>query len=158
MPQEVVITSDKNVVDETMASFEYLHKLKEESDQLEQIILDDPTEEQMTRYCDIQHDLLENNFDEKRAQAIRILMGLGFDLEKQQKLVSQLSVGWRMRIVLAKLLLQDADFYLFDEPTNHLDITAKNWFLDFLKDGSFGYLLVCHDRYFLDKACNKTLS
>lgn len=156
MPQEVVITSNKNVVDETMASFEYLHKLKEESDQLEQIILDDPTEEQMTRYCDIQHDLLENNFDEKRAQAIRILMGLGFDVEKQQKLVNQLSVGWRMRIVLAKLLLQDADFYLFDEPTNHLDITAKNWFLDFLKTGSFGYLLVCHDRYFLDKACNKT--
>ena len=156
MPQEVVITSNKNVVDETMASFEYLHKLKEESEQLEPIILDDPTEEQMTRYCDIQHDLLEHNFDEKQAQAIRILMGLGFDLEKQQKLVSQLSVGWRMRIVLAKLLLQDADFYLFDEPTNHLDITAKNWFLDFLKTGSFGYLLVCHDRYFLDKACNKT--
>lgn len=156
MPQEVVITSNKNVVDETMASFEYLHKLKEESDLLEPIIMDDPTEEQMTRYCDIQHDLLEHNFDEKKAQAIRILMGLGFDLEKQQKLVSQLSVGWRMRIVLAKLLLQDADFYLFDEPTNHLDITAKNWFLDFLKAGSFGYLLVCHDRYFLDKACNKT--
>ncbi|MBI2344517.1 ATP-binding cassette domain-containing protein [Candidatus Dependentiae bacterium] len=156
MPQEVVITSNKNVVDETMASIEYLHKLKEESDLLEQIIVNDPTEEQMTRYADIQHELLENNFDEKRAQAQRILMGLGFDVEKQQKAVSQLSVGWRMRIVLAKLLLQDADFYLFDEPTNHLDITAKNWFLDFLKEGNFGYLLVCHDRYFLDKACNKT--
>jgi len=156
MPQEVVITSDKNVVDETMASFEYLHKLKEESDNLEEIIIDDPTEEQMTRYCEIQHELLEHNFDEKRAQAQKILMGLGFDTTKQESLVSQLSVGWRMRIVLAKLLLQDADFYLFDEPTNHLDITAKNWFLDFLKDGKFGYLLVCHDRYFLDKACTKT--
>ncbi len=156
MPQEVVITSNKNVVDETMASFEYLDKLKEESDQLESIILDDPTEEQMTRYCDIQHELLENNFDEKRAQAQKILMGLGFDIAKQQMFVHELSVGWRMRIVLAKLLLQDADFYLFDEPTNHLDITAKNWFLEFLKTGSFGYLLVCHDRYFLDKACNKT--
>ncbi len=156
MPQEVVITSNKNVVDETMASFEYLHKLKEESDELEKIIIDDPTEEQMTRYCEIQHDLLEHNFDEKRAQAQKILMGLGFDAAKQESLVSQLSVGWRMRIVLAKLLLQDADFYLFDEPTNHLDITAKNWFLDFLKEGKFGYLLVCHDRYFLDKACHKT--
>ena len=83
-------------------------------------------------------------------------MGLGFDTTKQQALVSELSVGWRMRIVLAKLLLQDADFYLFDEPTNHLDITAKNWFLSFLKEGKFGYLLVCHDRYFLDKACAKT--
>jgi ATP-binding cassette subfamily F protein 3 len=156
MPQEVVITSDKNVVNETMASFEYLHQLKEESDQLEKIVIDDPTEEQMTRYCEIQHELLEHNFDEKRAQAQRILMGLGFDDAKQKSLVSQLSVGWRMRIVLAKLLLQDADFYLFDEPTNHLDLTAKNWFLDFLKEGKFGYLLVCHDRYFLDKACNKT--
>jgi ATP-binding cassette subfamily F protein 3 len=156
MPQEVVITSNKNVVDETMASFEYLHKLKEESDELEKIIIDDPTEEQMTRYCEIQHDLLEHNFDEKRAQAQKILMGLGFDATKQDALVNELSVGWRMRIVLAKLLLQDADFYLFDEPTNHLDITAKNWFLDFLKEGKFGYLLVCHDRYFLDKACHKT--
>ena len=156
MPQEVVITSDKNVVDETMASFEYLHQLKAEYDQLEEIIVNNPTEEQMMRYADLAHELLEQNFEEKRSQAQRILMGLGFDTTKQQALVSELSVGWRMRIVLAKLLLQDADFYLFDEPTNHLDITAKNWFLSFLKEGKFGYLLVCHDRYFLDKACAKT--
>ncbi len=156
MPQEVVITSDKNVVDETMSCFDYLDQLAAEKEKLEAIILDDPTTEDMMRYADIEHELLEHNFDKKRAQAQEILTGLGFDKEKQQKLVSELSVGWRMRIVLAKLLLQDADFYLFDEPTNHLDITAKNWFLDFLQQGSFGYMLVCHDRYFLDKACNKT--
>jgi len=156
MPQEVVITSEKNVVDETMSCFDYLDKLAAEKEQLEAIILDDPTAEDMMRYADIEHELLEHNFDKKRAQAQEILTGLGFDKEKQEQQVNQLSVGWRMRIVLAKLLLQDADFYLFDEPTNHLDITAKNWFLEFLKQGSFGYMLVCHDRYFLDKACNKT--
>ncbi|MFA6535616.1 MAG: ABC-F family ATP-binding cassette domain-containing protein, partial [Candidatus Babeliales bacterium] len=65
----------------------------------------------------------------------------------------ELSVGWKMRIVLAKLLLQKADFYLFDEPTNHLDIVAKDWFLDFLKYASFGFVLISHDRYFLDHLC-----
>ncbi|MBP9765496.1 ATP-binding cassette domain-containing protein [Candidatus Babeliales bacterium] len=156
MPQEVVITSNKNVVDETMSSLQDLHVLAEERDSLYEIIVNDPTEEQMTRYADLEHELLEAKYEEKRAQAQKILMGLGFDSAKQQQSVDQLSVGWRMRVVLAKLLLQQADFYLFDEPTNHLDITAKNWFLNFLKEGSFGYLLVCHDRYFLDKACTKT--
>ncbi len=59
-----------------------------------------------------------------------------------------------MRLVLAKLLLQEADFYLFDEPTNHLDIVTKEWFFDFIKNGRFGFLLVSHDRYYLDKACD----
>ncbi len=60
-----------------------------------------------------------------------------------------------MRIVLAKLLLQKADFYLFDEPTNHLDIFAKDWFLDFLREAPFGFMIVCHERYFLDKLCKQ---
>src|SRR5438045_8315197 len=68
--------------------------------------------------------------------------------------MANLSVGWNMRIVLAKLLLQKADFYLFDEPTNHLDIVAKEWFLQFLKRAPFGFILVCHDRYFLNQLCN----
>lgn len=156
MPQDVVIKSDKNVVDETMSVLQHLQELYEEQQLLEIAILNDPTEEQMLRYGDIEYELQEARFDGKKAQAQKILSGLGFDSVKLQQNVSQLSVGWRMRVVLAKLLLQEADFYLFDEPTNHLDITAKNWFLEFLQEGDFGYLLVCHDRYFLDKACSKT--
>jgi ATP-binding cassette subfamily F protein 3 len=60
-----------------------------------------------------------------------------------------------MRLVLAKLLLAKADFYLFDEPTNHLDLIAKDWFVAFLRDSKFGFLLVCHDQYFLDKLCDQ---
>lgn len=156
MPQEVVITSEKSALDETLSVLDDLQAMAEEKIKLELIIHDNPSAADVMRYAEIEHELIENKFEEKKANAQKILTGLGFDKHKQQQKVSQLSVGWRMRIVLAKLLLQEADFYLFDEPTNHLDITAKNWFLHFLQNGSFGYLLVCHDRYFLDKACDKT--
>ena len=83
----------------------------------------------------------------------KVLMGLGFGIEKFDQPVASLSTGWKMRLVLAKLLLQKADFYLFDEPTNHLDIFAQEWFLEFLKRAPFGFLLVCHERAFLNKVC-----
>lgn len=91
-----------------------------------------------------------------RAQAKKILAGLGFSPAQCEQSVNTLSVGWKMRLVLAQLLLLKADFYLFDEPTNHLDLVAKQWFLDFLKQSSFGFMLVCHDRYFLDQLCTIT--
>ena len=62
-----------------------------------------------------------------------------------------------MRVVLAQLLLQNADFYLFDEPTNHLDLIAQEWFFNFLKNASFGFALVSHDRYYLDNLCETIL-
>ena len=90
--------------------------------------------------------------------AEKILKGLWFSRKAFDQPVDELSVGWKMRLVLAKLLLEDADFYLFDEPTNHLDLPAKEWFFEFLKQGKFGYLLVTHDRHYLDKACDIILS
>ena len=155
MPQEVVMTSYKNVLEETLSSLGQLYEHYEEAQELEKIIHNHPTLQQMNRFAELDHELREQNFDIQKAQAQKILAGLGFDQVKQAQFVDQLSVGWRMRIVLAKLLLQNADFYLFDEPTNHLDLPAKNWFMDFLKYGNFGYLLVCHDRQFLDNVCDK---
>ncbi len=156
MPQEMVIQSSKNVLDETLSALQHLYSMEQEKNKLFEKIQHDPTEHDMIRYAELEHELIEQNFEYKKVQAQKMLTGLGFDDAKQKMSVDQLSVGWRMRIVLAKLLLQDADFYLFDEPTNHLDLSAKNWFLNFLKNGDFGYMLVCHDRYFLDKACEKT--
>ena len=124
MPQEVVLTSTKSVVDEVMSA----------------IVIYDETETEATR-----------------AEAKKMLMGLGFSLYQMDQLVSDLSVGWRMRVVLAQLLMQKADFYLFDEPTNHLDIVTKEWFLNFLKKAPFGFLLVCHEPYFLDHVCTSIL-
>lgn len=154
MPQEVVIVSTKSVLDETLTTFQKLFDLDQEKQQLESFVHANPTEQQINRYAEIEYELIEQNFNEKKVQVKRILAGLGFNEKKQQLKVSELSVGWRMRVVLAKLLVQDADFYLFDEPTNHLDLPTKNWFLHFLQNNSRGYLLVCHDRYFFDKACN----
>lgn len=91
----------------------------------------------------------------EHAHAKRMLMGLGFTAPMCEQPVDQLSVGWRMKVVLARLLLQKADFYLLDEPTNHLDLFAKNWFLNFLKAAPFGFLLVCHDKYFLNTLCTQ---
>ena len=84
----------------------------------------------------------------KEYEAKIILEGLGFG-DKIYKKVSELSTGWQMRLLLAKLLLKKADFYLFDEPTNHLDIITKEWLLNKLKTLP-GFLIISHERYFLD--------
>ena len=87
----------------------------------------------------------------------RILMGLGFDREDFDKDTSLFSGGWRMRIELAKLLLQKNDILLLDEPTNHLDIESIIWLEDFLNKFPGGVVLVSHDRTFLDNVTNRTI-
>lgn len=154
MPQEMVLESDKTILDEAMSVFTEITRLQNEAATLEQLIETDPKHDHLNRYAQIHERLLQLNPEQKRAHAERILGGLGFDKTRLQEPVQHLSVGWKMRIVLAKLLLDDADFYLFDEPTNHLDIFAKEWFLSFLKQASFGFLIVCHERYMLDELCS----
>lgn len=102
-------------------------------------------------------DEIDEDLPLRTVEAKKTLMGLGFSSEQMEASVAHLSTGWKMRLVLAKLLLQKADFYLFDEPTNHLDIFAQEWFLDFLKHAPFGFILVCHERAFLNKACTHIL-
>jgi ATP-binding cassette subfamily F protein 3 len=93
-----------------------------------------------------------------RAEADKILRGLGLTDAMLVAPVNTLSGGWKMRILLAQLLVLKADFYLFDEPTNHLDIVAKDWFLHFLRRSDAGFLLVCHEKYFLNSLCKKILA
>lgn len=85
------------------------------------------------------------------------LIGLGFDEEDFDTQTSKLSGGQRSKLILAKLLLSNADFLLLDEPTNHLDIKAVEWLEGFLKDFNGACLIISHDRYFLDKITNKTV-
>ncbi len=159
MPQDVVLASNRPIFDEAFSVFQIFLDLESEAQAIEAKLESAPAdaEELMERYVKLLDQLasFERNACEKKTETI--LLGLGFKKEQFEKPVSELSVGWKMRLVLAKLLLENADFYLFDEPTNHLDISAKEWFFDFLKNASFGYLLVSHDRYFLDKACNVIL-
>lgn len=157
-PQEVVLQSDKSIFDETLSSFKELSNFLQEAHTLEQFLENNPDDSaSLERYAHIQEELLILNPHKVKAEIQELLTGLGFAREQFDNPVAQLSVGWKMRVVLAKLLLQNADFYLFDEPTNHLDIVAKEWFLNFLMNASFGFIIVCHERYFLNKLCKKIL-
>jgi ATP-binding cassette subfamily F protein 3 len=152
MPQEVVLESSRSVLDETLMAFHELVLLQDEAQKLEQQ-LTDGDQEVINRYAAVQEQLMALQPAALAARAKKILMGLGFAEQQFEAPVSTLSVGWKMRIVLAQLLLQDADYYLFDEPTNHLDLMAKEWFLQYLKTADCGFLLICHERYFLDELC-----
>jgi ATP-binding cassette, subfamily F, member 3 len=124
IPQDIVLISEKNILDEACTDFESL----------------DP-----------------EDFPRAIVEAKKMLQGLGFSPAQLEQPVTQLSTGWKMRLLLAKLLLKKADFYLFDEPTNHLDIFAQEWFLEFLQQAPFGFMLVCHERAFLNKTCDTIL-
>lgn len=152
MPQEVVLTSIQSIVQEAFNAFATIAQLNKQLVDLEPFITTD--EKKAFRYSDLHLQLAELEPERALAETKKMLMGLGFKEQQFDQPVAELSVGWKMRIVLAKLLLQKADFYLFDEPTNHLDIVAKDWFIQFLQKAPFGFLLVCHEQHFLDTLCN----
>ena len=91
------------------------------------------------------------------AEMDRTIIGLGFERKDFDRPCSEFSGGWRMRIELAKILLQHPDLLLLDEPTNHLDIESIQWLEEFLKSSPSAVLLVSHDRAFLDNVCNRTV-
>ncbi len=155
LPQEVVLLSSRSILDETCSVFDEAQALQKKVTELEAILATgEATDEQFEEYTTAITALSDFDLPALVVEAKQVLQGLGLGPDRWDTPVDQLSVGWKMRVVLAKLLLQKADLYLFDEPTNHLDIVAQTWFLDFLKNARFGFLLVSHDRYFLDHVCN----
>lgn len=157
MPQEMVLLSQKTVFEEAFSTFEELFQALNTLTQLEPRIHDNPSASIIESYAQAQEVIKNLSYEQTKKEVIAVLAGLGFSEQLMQQPITTLSVGWKMRVVLAKLLLQKADFYFFDEPTNHLDIIAKDWFLQFLRKSSCGFLLVCHERYFLDLACSDIL-
>lgn len=156
MPQDVVLVSEKTILNEALNAFAHMGNLLDELADLEHYISHNSENDEINeRYVAVHHQLYEMNYDSKRAEAEKMLVGLGFLKDNLENLVESLSVGWKMRLILAKLLLQKADFYLFDEPTNHLDLFAKDWFVDFLRNATFGFILVAHDEYFLNNVCKE---
>lgn len=157
MPQEVTLLSDRTILEETISGNHELYAIQNAVRSLESHIEQNPNEALLEEYAHLQERLNQLDPERYAAKTKQLLIGLGFTQAQLNASVSTLSVGWKMRIVLAKLLLQEADFYLFDEPTNHLDLKAKEWFLHFLKRSSFGFMLICHEKYFLDELCEKIL-
>jgi ATP-binding cassette, subfamily F, member 3 len=158
MPQEVILQSDKSILDETLQTYTELILIEQKVHDLETRIHQNPEDIHLIdMYAEACQALIHQEPKQKRAECERMLIGLGFTQQQLSEPVTTLSVGWKMRIVLAQLLLKKADFYLFDEPTNHLDIVAKEWFLNFLESNSCGFLLVCHEKKFLNELCTTIL-
>lgn len=155
LAQDVVLASERSILDETMTAFERVDRIKARLALLDEKLTHTQDPHDLEEYAELHEELNELQPELALTETKKMLVGLGFKEQDFNNSVASLSIGWRMRIVLAKLLLQKADFYLFDEPTNHLDIFAKDWFLDFLKKAPFGFMLVCHERYFLDKLCDE---
>jgi ATP-binding cassette subfamily F protein 3 len=109
------------------------------------------------RYSDIADQLHVHDVYTLDAQVGAVLGGLGFTKEDWERKTEEFSGGWQMRIALAKLLLQKPLLLLLDEPTNHLDLESRNWLENYLHDYPNAYILISHDRYFLDVTVNKTI-
>jgi ATP-binding cassette subfamily F protein 3 len=155
LPQEEILASTLSVFDEAMSAFAALFETENRIQELELIIATGVyPDEVLEEYAELQMAARTMDRHEAVKQANDVLAGLGFTEAMIQKSVNELSTGWKMRLALAKLLLTDADILLFDEPTNHLDIVTQQWFLEKLQSMERSFLLVSHDRAYLEKACN----
>jgi len=150
-------SSDKNILHVAMEAFERQNQLHDEIENLLQKLETDYTEDLLHKLSDKQHEfeLLDGYNIEYKAH--EILAGLGFSEADTHRKLSEFSGGWRMRVMLAKILLQAPDILLLDEPTNHLDLPSIQWLEDYLKAFDGAIVIVSHDRWFLDKVINRTV-
>src|SRR6202035_714807 len=160
LPQDGRSLSGRSVFAECMAVFTELHAMERELESLTHRISElDHTgaeyAEVADRYQRVEHEFRARDGYSIEAEVGRVLMGLGFGKEDWQRMTDEFSGGWQMRLALAKLLLQKPNLLLLDEPTNHLDLEARNWLEEYLVEYPYAFVLISHDRYFLDVTVNK---
>ena len=163
LPQHLLTTDGATVMEETSKAFGEIFHMKAEIDEIN---------EQLTIRTDYESDaymkLIErvSDLSEKfyaieevnyEAEVEKILIGLGFVREDFSRQTSEFSGGWRMRIELAKILLQKPDLILLDEPTNHMDIESIQWLEDFLINSAKAVVVISHDKAFVDNITNRTI-
>lgn len=163
LPQHLIVNDGRTVFEEAEQAFAHLHEMEAEINELNQQL------ETRTDYdSDDYMQLIErvSTLSEKfysiedinyHADVEKTLMGLGFKRTDFGRQTSEFSGGWRMRIELAKLLLQKPDVLLLDEPTNHLDIESIQWLEDFLIESGQAVVVISHDRAFVDHITNRTI-
>ena len=152
LPQEASFTSQRTVLAELTEGDERIMRLKKEKETLE---LSNAAGSK--RYGDILHELETLGFFELEHKAEKILSGLGFKERDFNRLIVQMSGGWQMRTLLAKLLTYHYDLLLLDEPTNYLDLNAALWLKDYLAGFRGTFIMISHDKSFLTDVTNYTL-
>lgn len=163
LPQDMIHQHGRTVFDETESAYEEIQQLEIRIDQINHQL------ETRTDYeSDAYSKLIEEQTDiytrldmlgagNRKEEIEKILRGLGFERKDFDRQTAEFSGGWRMRIELAKLLLQKPDILLLDEPTNHLDIEAIMWLEEFMETYAGAVLLISHDKTFLDNVTNRTI-
>jgi ATP-binding cassette subfamily F protein 3 len=162
LPQEGLALTGRTVFEECLTVFDELHEMEREierlSGQLSELDHAGPEYEAAAeRYSMLQERFHALDGYALDAQVGGVLTGLGFGKEDWSRQTDEFSGGWQMRIALAKLLLAKPNLLLLDEPTNHLDLETRNWLEDYLRTYPFGYILISHDRYFLDVTIDRTV-
>ena len=157
LPQSGLTHHGSTLLEEADKAFEFGYEIQREAEQIGEQLKSNPdnTDYLVGRHAELLAKLEDSGWYRRQAQAESVLLGLGFTREDFTKNTEQFSGGWQMRIALAKALMQNPDILLLDEPTNYLDIEARNWLEVFLKNYKGGFLLVSHDRYFLDVTINE---
>jgi ATP-binding cassette subfamily F protein 3 len=160
LPQDGLALSGRSVFAECLSVFAGVRALEDELEELTRRMAElDPTgaeyREVAERFHRVENELHARDSYAIEAQVGTVLTGLGFPKEDWTRRTEEFSGGWQMRIALARLLLEKPNLLLLDEPTNHLDLEARNWLEDYLKAYPYAFVLVSHDRYFLDVTVRK---
>jgi len=160
LPQDGLTLSGRSIFAECMAVFSELRAMEGEMEhltrQMSELDHESPQYSQVAdRFHRLEHEFRTRDGYAIEAQVGTVLSGLGFQKEDWVRHTEEFSGGWQMRIALAKLLLQEPNLLLLDEPTNHLDLEARNWLEQYLGNYPHAFILISHDRYFLDVTVGK---
>jgi len=159
LPQSDIVFTAGTVYQEVEKAFSRFQELSREQQAIESQLADsDPTvstEPLLHRLAEIQEYLLEQGYFSRKQTIEQVLLGLGFTMADMNRLCSEFSGGWQMRIALAKILVENPGIMLLDEPTNYLDIEAIYWLKNYLKVYEGGLMIVSHDQSFLDETVNE---
>ena len=163
LKQDIDFVKGRTVLEESYQAFTEIKKLEKQLEDINTQLAErtdyesDGYHQLMVDLNEIQHQYEIHGGYNYQGETERILQGLGFQREDFTKVTDTFSGGWRMRIELAKLLLQNNDILLLDEPTNHLDIESILWLEEFLKNYPGAVVVVSHDKMFLDNVTNRTI-
>ncbi len=160
LPQDGLSLSGRSVFAECLSVFDDVRAMERELEALTRRMSEiDPAsveyEQGSDRFHRVQSEFLHRDGYSLESQVGTVLTGLGFGKEEWLRQTEEFSGGWQMRISLAKLLLAKPNMLLLDEPTNHLDLETRNWLEDYLCNYPYAYVLISHDRYFLDVTVKK---
>ena len=163
LPQQMQLSDSRTVTEEAALAFSHIQEMQERLDQMNTELAErtdyesDSYQELIDRISQVSEQLALSGNGNYQAEIEKTLLGLGFLRSDFNRSTSEFSGGWRMRIELAKLLLQPPDVLLLDEPTNHLDIESIQWLEMFLSTRANAVVLVSHDRAFIDNVTNRTI-